>query len=46
MKESSKAKHYQNLVGNGNEVSMTWKAINQVLRKTRKTHPHFRPVSK
>ena len=46
MKESSKANHYQNVVGNGNEVSMTWKAINQILEKTRKTHPHFQPVSK
>ena len=36
MKESSKAKHYQNLKGNGNEVSMTWKAINQILRKNKK----------
>ena len=35
MKESSKANHYQNLVGNGNEVSMTWKTINQILRKNK-----------
>ena len=39
MKESSKAKHYQNLVGNGNEVSMTWKAINQILRKNTSSPP-------
>ena len=36
MQESSTAKHYQNLMGNDSEVSMTWKAINQILRKDKK----------
>ena len=36
MKESSKARLYQNLLGNGSEVSMTWKAINQILKKDKK----------
>ena len=45
MKESSKAKHYQNLVGNGSDVSMTWKAINQILRKDRKNASSSLPTS-
>ena len=36
MKESPKAKHYQNLMGNGSKVLLTWKAINQILRKNKK----------
>ena len=36
MKESSKANHYQNLVGSGSKVSMTWRATYQILRKDKK----------
>ena len=36
-KEAAKAAYYQNLLGKSNSSSMTWKTINQILRKNKRT---------